>query len=343
MELPIHIKKDLTPEIRQMLEKDYDIIYQYSEKRGGVLQDTNMDSMLFRICCPSVIDGYSQLGTLRPIPKILFEILDNTEPNATAIKHDDARYLILVNKRILNEITEFMAGLIELDSNQFKEHHSKCQNEIKGIFFQIVIEHELSHILHGHLDYLEEVRELNFVEEVTETVLNIETKKDCQTLEMDADCAALSRIYGWLNNIGNSNSERVSDYYKNKDETFTDAVMCFYMLNKMFFNLSTLTKAAGDSTHLTPRERVIIIVENLFANIDKYKYDVDIEQIKKGVMGKISLVEEVFHDRYGTPYNAELFLDTVKYFEKSEFLLENLKHWDDIKPSLEKYNIIPLI
>lgn len=343
MKLPIHIKKDLSIELRKMLEDDYSIIYKYSEKRGGIFQDKGMDSMLFRICCPSVIDGYKRLATERPIPKILFEIIDNNEPNAIAIKHDDNTYLIFVTKRILSEITEFIEGLIELETNELKKHHEQFQNELKGIFFQIIIEHELSHILHGHLDYLEEIREMSFVEENQSNELKPEVKKDCQTLEMDADCAALSRIYGWLNNIGDSNLESVSKYYKNKNETFTDVIMCFYVLNKIFFNLSRMTKVAGESTHLTPRERIIIIVDNLFANIDKYKYDVNLEQIKKGVMGKISLVEEIFHERYGTPYNAELFLDTAKYFAKSEFLIENLKHWDDIKPSLTKYNIIPLI
>lgn len=341
--IPEYLNRNLSDDQRKLYEPIYAKIQESISNIGGIYNDMQNKFYLLRMGFNFLIQGYSKIEFIKPMPQIFFEIVDSQILNARATSNDGF-YMILIYKGILEEIDVFVDSA-EKDEN-FKTFKQANDNQtyglrLKNLIHQILIEHELSHILNGHLDYLNELNSTKAISESnTEQTSNIEVNAIIQTMEMDADCTALSRLYAWLNQHSIMN-HKDSNYFANREETFSDLLAAFYLLNKFYFDLSSFNKEMGTQKSLTPKERTSLAFHNMVANIEHYKYEVNLESLIEKFINKLFFLEEWFNKEQGVPFNQELLKNEI--FQQTEMNKLTLLKWKEIRPNLLKYNYIKLV
>jgi len=202
--------------------------------KGGVYKEDSFNFLQLTMLLPSIMIGYRAIENAKPLPKVYFEVVNNNILNATAIKTSiDNTYLILMNKGLFKEIEDFIEKFLHFRGNEYREYYVDSKDWISGLFNQIIIEHELSHIFNGHLDLIEKLFKEAQIDENRNDGTDVEFNFLMQTLEMDADCTALSRLYGLLYNHAKiPNHSLVHDFLKAPEQSFSDLIMCFYVTNK---------------------------------------------------------------------------------------------------------------
>lgn len=201
----------------------------------------------------------------------------------------------------------------------------------------------MSHIFNGHLGLLSEIWKNQTIEEQRDKAIQKELKFTLRTLEMDADCTGLSRLYGWLHNLSKMESiPMVTPIALNLPQSFSDTVMAFYTINKFFYDLTSLSKKVGSSTHLTPRERFSGSLGNVLLTIKTYGYDINPIELMNEIFKKIAWADRIFADEYGVPFKQE-FWDNKEYTNHTNVTLEVLHNWVNVQPNLLNYNYIPIV
>lgn len=329
--------------------KNLEILSRYAKEKGAELSvDRSFEHLLFKVLGPSLMHGYESIPKVKPLPKVIFEVIEKNELNAHAIKTDvDDTYIIFVCKRLITDIELILEELINFEGNPEKERHKSDKTWMRGLFHQLIFEHELSHIFNGHLDYLANEFGLNNIEEKQNEEDAEKLNFVKQTLEMDADCCALSRLYGWLNNMSKANlpeemNEHCSEESRNIVTSYSDIMMCFYILNKFYFNLNELTEKEGERARATPRERIMASFGNLILYIKTYNIPLNLKSLMSEINRKLILVEDLLYEVYGTPKNSEMWQDK-EYLNHTEITRKILMNWEKIQPKLMKYNYIPIV
>lgn len=344
----------------EILYKDYEeilsdiqgenlkILASYAKKKNSQLVvDSTFEYLMFKVLGRSLMRGYKEIPRLKPLPKVLIEIIDKNELNAYAIKTEiENTYIIFVCKRLITDINLFIDELINCKNNPERERHKNDKSWIRGLFHQLILEHELSHIFNGHLDYLSNEFDLGSIEEKSNSKIKKEIRFIKQTLEMDADCCGLSRIYGWLNNLSKSKLPKEFEQFssiesRNLVTSYSDVIMCFYILNKFYFDLIELNEEIGQTGKQTPRERVMGSFGNLILYIKTFRININLKMLMVEINRKLKLVEEIFYQVYGTPKNEELWTNK-NYFRETDVTIDILMNWENIQPILSKYNYIPI-
>ena len=330
--------------IDSIFNADFELIDKYAMPRGGIYAESSIDFLNFKILGTALMKGYQSVDFVRPIPKVYFEIVRDNNLNATAIKtFKEDTFLVFVNYGLIKQIDIFIDEFIKFEIIDDKSHYSENRNWLRVIFHQVIIEHELSHIFNGHLGFLSELNKISLIDENRDEDKGKVLKFTMQTLEMDADCTALSRLYGWLNNISKTpDNKLVSNDAKTLVQSFSDVMMAFYAINKFYFDLTSLSKEAGESTHSKPRERIMASFGNLLLTIKTYNFDVNVEKLISEVLRKIRLVEDVFFESYGVPRNTA-FWEDKKYLNHTDFTLKVLGNWENIQPKILKHNYLPIV
>lgn len=312
---------------------DYSLLEKYAENKGGLLPDFWFEYPQFEDQGPILMKGYKTLNSFRDLPNVYFGILNNSNLNASAVKTKvNETFLVYINSGLLNEICLFINEFNEWNKDQFYKQNS---NWLFTLFMNIVMEHELSHIFYGHLNYIEaEFGKHEFTKTHSDKSINFIV----QTLEMNADCFGLSRIYGWLVNISEMKDiPKVKGYRYEIIEGFSDVIMAFYCLNKFYFDLNTLTIQPGKTKHLTPRERIIIAFGNLYAAVEGLRPEINIDDVIKKSISKLEWVDIVFNEAYGTPKNEEFWKDKSSYLNQTDFITSLLENWENINKDLKKH------
>jgi len=316
---------------------NYELLAKHAKNYGGLLSNFRDEFPNFEEQGPILIEGYKNLNYIKKLPEVHFGIVDSLDFNARAIKSEiDNQYIILLNKGLLKEFDSINLGIQNISKDKFY-----IQNPLwLTILFQnLVFEHELSHVLYGHLDWLKEIRSLNLLSEDNKSEnLNPKLNYKIQTLEMIADNFSQARIYGWLNNIAtNQLIPHIPNYRYQILESLSDSMMCFYALNKLYFNLKLETETKGKNTHLTPRERIVISFHHILTGTKKLEIDIDKDKLIEKSIDKIKMIELFFRDEFGTPMNADFWDSKNRYLKLNEFCLSLLNNWKAIKPELNKY------
>ena len=339
-----HIEKVGMEILKSIQPPSDEIVQKYIEPRGGIYSSDSMEFLHLKTLGPSLMRGYQEIPRVRELPKVSFEVVKSAELNAVAIKTDiENDYLVLLNSGLIREINSFIDLFINSELNQYKEEYQQNKEWLRGLFNQIVIEHELSHIFNGHLGLLSKIWKNQTIEEQRNEAIQKELKFMLQTLEMDADCTGLSRLYGWLHYMSKLKSNpMVSPFALNLTQSFSDIVMAFYAINKFFYDLTSLSKEVGSSTHLTPRERFSGSLGNVLLTIKTYGYDVNPVELMNEIFKKISWVEKIFADEYGIPLNQE-FWDNKEYTNHTDVTLKVLHNWVNVQPNLLDFNYIPIV
>ena len=330
--------------IKSINPLEQELIDKYIIPRGGIHSENTLEYAMIKTLIPSLMIGYENIPRVRPLPKVNFEVVKNANLNAIAIKTEKENdYLVLVNSGLIKEIISFIEFFINSDHNLYKKEYETNKNWFRSLFYQVIIEHEFSHIFNGHLGLIQEVWQNQTIEEQRDESKKQEYKFLLQTLEMDADCTGLSRLYGWLiNHAKIENHPMVTDFARNPIQSFSDLIMSFYVINKFYYDLTSLSKDIGQSTHLTPRERIMGSFGNVLLAIKTYRFDINPKDLMDETIKKINWVENIFLEEYGIPYNQE-FWENEEYLHHTEVTLKVLHNWTNIQPGLLKHNYIPIV
>ena len=340
--IPEYLNKNLNESQKKTIKPIYSKIQESTSDLGGIYNDSDNKYYHLKLLFNALVLGYSKIEFVRTMPPIFLEIVNSVKLNAKATLNKPF-YFILVYKGILDEV-EYFLDSVKQDEN-FNDLNQKTDDQdyshrLRVLIHNVLLEHELSHILNGHLDYLDQLNSNYGIDESNKESSNNELNSIIQTMEMDADCTALSRLYAWLNQHSTRNMID-ANYFASREDTFSDLLMSFYLLNKFYFDLSSYNTKLGTQKSLTPKERISIIFSNLLANITRYKYDVDLELLLSKYVDKIFYLEEWFNKEQGVPINAELLKNEI--FKETELNKLTVMNWKKVRPELLKYNYIDLV
>lgn len=173
-----------------------------------------------------IFDLYSKdPNLLRPFPKIIYDFVENSNFNAFAL-NAGPRYIIGVNwsvfvllsdifsrmlanpnilknigdvskEKLMPQISDYYTNAFDLfDSFENSKYivaqpidniRKKYADLLTLLAMDFIFEHELSHILFGHVDYINDKYGIKIFSEFSNNDVQIKNNTDFQTLEMDAD------------------------------------------------------------------------------------------------------------------------------------------------------------
>ena len=121
-----HIKKvgmEILKSIKQLADE---IVQKYINPIGGIYSDNSMKFMHLKTLGPSLMHGYQEIPRVRELPNISFEVVNNPELNAVAIKTDlQDDYLVLLNNGLVREINSFIDFFINSGLNEYADEYQK--------------------------------------------------------------------------------------------------------------------------------------------------------------------------------------------------------------------------
>jgi hypothetical protein len=317
---------------------------------------------------------------LKPLPSIIFDFVENNNLNAFAMKSDN-KYIIgihistfvilsdlfsrmLANKNILpnignaslekpiEKINDYFSNLEDLVNIEFKvvqpidPIRKKYADYLALIALDFIFEHELSHIVFGHVDYLNEKYGLEIYTEINNSAINIKNNLDFQTLEMDADGTALARccsfaVFEILNKgffkIDSDVKFIYSDYYS----AFSTINFVITTLFLIFGDDNFRDIQPGKTMHPPPRMRQLMIASTFYTINEKWNLNLDFDILTEKIC--ISSIEAIlaFQEITCKKINKEAYED--KYYVDNPISKNLTNNWSNcVRGELVKHTFKPL-
>lgn len=212
------------------------------------------------------------------------------------------------------------------------------------IAIDFLVAHELTHIINGHIDYLNEKSDISEYEERI-FVYNENDVLTRQTLEMDADSLAVSK--GLANAIRRHLGEqKVSEDRKPFYSSFNDTVfnwgLAVLSMIRVWVECNVYkTVNSKILTHPHPRLRQVMILATVHEYLLNY-YPVQYKDFEKEIFGEIiKTVELTYNSVTGKNIDKDEFLRAIKSGE--EYVPKVLQHWENIRKDLLKNSYVELV
>ena len=145
-----------------------------------------------------------------------------------------------------------------------------------------LFDHEFSHILFGHLDWLSKKQKLDMYSEFHSSVEGL-SLFDLQTLEMDADSTATARscarIVEIVNGYGFLPGPDLSFIYKDYYTAFSTLCYSISILLMLFGDEDVKNTQAGKSTHPASRIRLHFVIGIIDEASKAFKLDLKSEEL----------------------------------------------------------------
>ncbi len=317
--------------------------------------------------------GYHDANSLRPIPKIEFKVFISDEIKAGSKLIEDGSYIIYISNAALvfiydlfNRMLSYKNILPEIGNSEDEELEEPSminygilerngiipKNKERKYFAGMLIDqalwfmfqHELSHILRGHVDY-----NYNISKEANFTLFN-ESKLDPltrQTLEMDADSYAIC----WM-------LKNTINLFKNKtnvlfplsiDKYIEYSFISVYSLMRLCYGRSQILvdnkfeQEQSSNTHPSWRLRQYMVVEAGLTYVERY-YNALVypKSFVTNVADILLNTEKAYKTITGLkPIEKVEDFPHVLHFS-SPHTKNYLEHWNLIKPELEHFSYIKL-
>lgn len=332
------------------MNEEENLFHEATIDYGGILKTDDYWVNHFRDRSRNIIVGYQNIpDLLKSFPKIICNIVDNDSINAFALKHEDV-YVVAFHKGLLYALQNVIAGLFS-DESVFS---SRTKDEtlrgfysmhLFGLAMDFILEHELSHIFCGHLDYWCNEFDTNALLEIyfTDEIKN--TNFDRQTFEMDSDCTALTRLCMWANNVVTKDPRLFGDYfgqfYTNQIHIFSDLFVSISIIFRLFGDGDFRNVELGTSHHPNPRIRQLILFLT-FHEINKvYDLNIDSQTLYEQLSNKFVQVDIAFEEVFGQAINIEVF--SPEYYADHPMLTELQKNWEkNLRSKLTSFAYFPL-
>lgn len=208
-----------------------------------------------------------------------------------------------------------------------------------------LIAHELTHIINGHLDYIQTRFGTNIYEERNIKTISEDDILTIQTLEMDADSLAVCK--GLANAVKRhlgeqSVSEDRKEFYVDFDRTIFNWSIAILTLTRIMVESSIYRSIdSKPKTHPHPRIRQTMIL----ATVDEYLktyYPKQYELFSKDIYGELAIsVEMTYKYITGNIIDGEEYLRAIDNSEK--YVPRLLEHWNIIKNDLSDKTFVELV
>ncbi|HDL01038.1 MAG TPA: hypothetical protein ENH23_02265 [candidate division Zixibacteria bacterium] len=298
----------------------------------------------------NLLDGYRANSNqlLKPFPNIIYDYIHNFSFNAYAFKYNkhhliginvgvwatltDLFHRMLAHREVLpkignpnketagTSIDDYYGNIIELISNtplekiklRFPRDHIRqlYAFHLSSIAMDFVFEHELAHILFGHVDYLHDCLGIDFTSEFQSSEVLNQNQFDLQTLEMNADTMGLANCAFRALNAVRDNSianTHFHVFYSDNYQALSDLTFAVFNTIRVFGDGDYKDTRLGKSTHPDPRVRQVILLSFL-------------EQIMQS-----QHILKIEHDKL-----HKLLIDMMVESEKAYQLITGKKHNTDV-------------
>jgi hypothetical protein len=371
------IKKKMTN------EKYFDIVTKRFGGRANHERPILFDHFVSRY--NAILEYYKRdPNLLKPFPAIIFDYVENKNFNAFAMKSEN-KHIIAIHNSVFLIISDLFSRMLasknilpdigninlEKPTKKLLDYYSNAENLIqhtKDGKFEIVqpidpirkkyadhlallamdfiFEHELSHIVFGHVDYLNEKYGINVYSEMNSNDRQIKNNLDFQTLEMDADSTALARCCTFAHfEILNNNFLKVDSDIK---FIYSDYYSAFATIN---FAITTVFLIFGDGNyqdiqpgktiHPPPRMRQLMVASTFYTINEKWNLDLDLDILTKKIGSKTIEANEAYMEITGKKINKEVFED--KYYKNNKTPQILVGNWSDkLRKELIKHSYKPL-
>lgn len=244
-------------------------------------------------------------------------------------------------------ITNFKSGPDDIMMSNIPKDRirAKYAHHLTVIAMDFIFEHELSHILFGHVDYLEKNHRLTIVKEfISEDKLR--KNIDLQTLEMDADSTALARIC--INVFRTISKEIFFEIDSELQFLYNDYISTF---STIYFSLTTLYLVFGDSnyqftvpgysSHPPPTVRHLMIGSTFGSMIDKWNLNVSVDDFYEKIADGAKEAFKCYLEITNKKLNKEAY--SKEFYQENPLFGSLLSHWSNhLRNNLLTYTYKPL-
>lgn len=316
---------------------------------GGRLTSKNEVENAIVINGINMLTYYSKDPNLiKPFPKIIYDFVNSEDFNAFAMKSTN-EYIIGINEAVIlilfnlfNRMLACNDVLVHIGDSS-EEDYSKTVNDYyvstkdlitKGyggkyesiepknklrkyyaihltkLAMEFIFEHELSHILFGHVDYLNAKYGIRTYSEFNfKNVINADNL-DIQTLEMDADCTALARCCALAKRrVDNPNMvySEFQIFYKNLYDSFSDIDFAICNVFRLFGDGDYQNVEPGKSSHPDPQVRQFSLLSTYYSIIENWQLDIDYKILFEKLIVGLKESHRAYEKLTGKKINLELY------------------------------------
>lgn len=317
---------------------------------------------------------------LKPFPSIIFDYVENNNFNAFALKSEDKHIIgihssvffivsdlfsrMLASKNILPNIGN---ATLEKQTKKIFDYYSNAeklvQHQENGEFeivqpidpirkkyadhltllaMDFIFEHELSHIVFGHVDYLNEKHGINVYSEINNSGENIKNNLDFQTLEMDADSTALARCCSFayfeiLNNSFLKIDPDIKFIYSDFYSAFSTINFVITTVFLIFGDGDYKDVQPGRTIHPPPRIRQLMISSTFYTINEKWNLNLDIDILTEKIYSKTIEANLAYQEITGKKINKEVF--EKKYYSDNPIPGILIDNWtNNLRQDLMKHS-----
>lgn len=327
-----------------------DLFDNVTKQYGGLFRSDEWFVKTTKFRHDNFLSAYTSLGGLvRPLPKIIYNFVDNDQINAFATKYNDI-YVIAIYKGLLFKMMEVTARMVanenifsNLKDSEQRKHYAW---HLCWLGMDFIFEHELSHIVNGHVDYLHDSHSVSVFHEFI--MLNQAEKlvnHELQVFEMDADCTALSRLCIWAKNQTDAGVMKQTPIF---GQFCPDLIMVW---GDIFIAMSIVFRLFGDnrvtdtttfsSSHPNPRIRQLILANTYRTINSEYDIGFKTEDLWSYINNRFHETEQAFEIVTGEKTNPDIF--KAKYSTDHPALTQLQNTWEtSIRTTLMPYTYFPL-
>jgi len=325
-----------------------------TKSRGGLYTSSDFIFETTKLRSEQILIGYNLVPELtRPMPKIIYNFVDNDEVNAFATKINDS-YIIAVHKGLvetINNVFKSMAvnpkvftGLKTSEQRHFYAMH------LSSLALDFILEHEFSHIICGHLDFLKEKFSISEISELVVLDANNDIKgqanHDLQVFEMDADCTALSRIAIWAKNmierglVGHF-PDFLAQFWGDLFTVWGDMFIAISVVFRLFGDGKYWNTSTHSSSHPNSRVRQLILANTYREINNQFDVGFNTTDIWDMLSKKREETDSAFELATGEETNLEVF--KPEYLAEHPALKTLQKTWRErLRQELEPFTYIKL-
>lgn len=257
------------------------------------------------------------------------------------------------NESALNETFDFIPS--STDNFAFDLILPKCPLRsklaitFKNLAHDFLFFHELTHLRNGHLEFVNEKFGHKSTSSTLEALGEL-TGKDgmiFQTLEIDADCGAISTLLNtWI--------EAMATKHESSDESphgLATREYAYGNIESLIFNLNyvlyLLFRFLGDGPwmseiqenwlHPFPQIRAVSVGNIIIANLEKKNLGLDPKDIAKIITSSTFKAEQDLALITNTKPNYTLLTSVIRNPDQNLYLESFERNWSAIRPELEKY------
>jgi hypothetical protein len=212
----------------------------------------------------------------------------------------------------------------------------KYAYHLTTVAMHFLVEHELTHILDGHCDFVQQKFKINYISEAQQNTIN-QDNLDYQTLEMDADCIAASRCVNHICNVVIGDSTVHRDYSPFLENIYDSIFHFSFALSTMFhlfgevdYKNMEVGKSTHPSTHLREymvRGAVLVWFQQSSSFLAQKGLTVDIEKLVKSLMSGYIEAIKTYYKATGRTEIPEKY--EAKYTNEHPLMSAVLRNWRD--------------